>query len=433
MKNVFLFVFALLATWSGFGQGVRFETGTFEDALLKVRSTNKPLFVYVYTNWSTPCSMMRSEVLASGTVGKLYNEHFLCVKVNVEDPEGLTLAAKYKIPGSPTFLYLKADGSVYYRFMGYMPEKAFLKQSQYALTEFSDPKPIETWVREYRSHHSDTAFLRAYLLKRGTLRLPSVGELDAYLKALPAIQRTPQVLGPFYKQESSNLRVNALAFDFLVAHAAEMAAVLGPWVYKTLDDAVVSTAVEAGSNNDLSQLHRAQKGFLKLDPSKTLLAPEYLNVQFYKRTGDAKKCMKQVFALCNERLMNLSADSLERWDTACGASEANVGVLKSRSKKAETAKLLQKFAREVCSISIWNDTLATALRWTERSLELYPENTTYLSTKAILLYKLGKLNEALWVERRALSLLQPDSKDAVTHQELIRKMKAGEKVWENIR
>lgn len=430
MKKVLLFVIALLATWSVFGQGVRFESGTFEDALLKARSGDKPLFVYVYTSWSTPCSMMRTEVLSAGSVGKLYNEHFLCVKVNVEDPEGESLADKYRIPGTPTFLYLKPDGSVYFRVMGYMTETAFLKQSQYALSEFTDPKPIETWVKQYRTHRSDTAFLRAYLLKRNSLRLPSVEQLDAYIKALPPRLRTPQVLGAFYKQESSNLRVHSQAFDFLLEQEAEMAAVLGPSVYKTLDDAVGSTAVDAASTRDLNMLRRAQLAFRKLDPSKTLLAPEYLNAQYYKRTGEVKKCMKQVFDLCEGRLMNLSVDSLERWDAAEAASEKPFGVLKPRSKKAETANWLHKFAREVCTTSSWNDTLATALRWSERSLELYPENTTFMSTKAILLYKLGKRNEALWVERKALSLIKPDSEEALAHQELVRKMKAGEKVWE---
>lgn len=75
--------------------------------------------------------------------------------------------------------------------------------------------------------------------------------------------------------------------------------------------------------------------------------------------------------------------------------------------------------------------LEKAVRWSERSLELKPNDVNFMDTYANLLYKLGRTNEAIIVEEKALNLSM-DSASAINNliKETIRKMKAGEKTWE---
>ena len=51
-------------------------------------------------------------------VGDYFNEHFVCLKVDMEKGEGPELAKRYSIRAFPTFLILRPDGSVYHKLLG---------------------------------------------------------------------------------------------------------------------------------------------------------------------------------------------------------------------------------------------------------------------------------------------------------------------------
>ena len=50
--------------------------------------------------------------------------------------------------------------------------------------------------------------------------------------------------------------------------------------------------------------------------------------------------------------------------------------------------------------------LKNALRWSERSLEISPNNHYFLDTYANLLYKLGKKNKAIAIQKKVNKLLK---------------------------
>jgi thioredoxin-related protein len=426
MKRIFMLLVVLFVALTGFARGINFERGSFKSVMEKALQTGKPVFVDVYTTWCEPCKRMSDEIFPLSEVGQVYNESFLCYQLDAESSEGLRIAGKYKVTSYPTYLFLKPDGTVYYRFLGYMPVALFMKQTQYGLSEFADSKPIEEWVKDYPKHKLDTAFLRGYMIKRANLKLPSMDLLSDYIKLLPPAERTPEVLGVLYKQESSNLRIGTYAFDFLLQNYPAFAASQGYVIYKALDDAVSSSAAEAAWNQDRYKLHRAVLTCPLLPSSKSFLYTDQLYINYYRRTGEKKSLMKYIFSLCDNQLMKLSVDSLEQWDKAFQEGQ---GGGKARSKKEETAKALNTYAREVCSTAIWNDTIASTLRWSNRSLEWYPENTTFMSTKACILYKQRKVEEALALERKVLTLLKPASKEYKAQEELIQKMLTGGDIW----
>lgn len=73
--------------------------------------------------------------------------------------------------------------------------------------------------------------------------------------------------------------------------------------------------------------------------------------------------------------------------------------------------------------------LENAASWSKRSVDICPDNHMYYDTYANLLYKLGRKEEALIIEDKALKLARQAKSDTATYEETINKMNSGEKTW----
>ena len=73
--------------------------------------------------------------------------------------------------------------------------------------------------------------------------------------------------------------------------------------------------------------------------------------------------------------------------------------------------------------------LENALRWSKRSLEIYPDNHLYVDTYANLLYKLGQNEKAIIKETEALNFAKSTKSDTKGYEETLKKMNSGEKTW----
>src|ERR1035437_10956743 len=149
MKKHSIIISALLISVLGFSQGIRFEHGTWKEVLEKSKQTGKPIFVDVYTSWCGPCKKMSKEMFPLAEVGKVYNANFICYQVDAEKGDGIDIAKKYLVKAYPTFLFIKADGSLFSRSLGSMDAKSFIGIVNTALADMNDPKPLVEWEKEY--------------------------------------------------------------------------------------------------------------------------------------------------------------------------------------------------------------------------------------------------------------------------------------------
>lgn len=96
----------LCTSVKGHAQGIDFFEGTFEDALVKAKESNKLVFVDFYAVWCGPCKQMTEKVFPDEEVGKYMNEKFVCLQVNVEK-EGWQkdVAEKYNVTLLPTLIF----------------------------------------------------------------------------------------------------------------------------------------------------------------------------------------------------------------------------------------------------------------------------------------------------------------------------------------
>lgn len=107
--------------------GIDFFEGTWKEALTKAKAENKQVFLDAYTSWCGPCKKMAALVFPLATVGKIFNDKFICIKMNMEQGEGRNLGKVYQINTYPTLLFVNPKGDVLKRTAQALDEEKFIE------------------------------------------------------------------------------------------------------------------------------------------------------------------------------------------------------------------------------------------------------------------------------------------------------------------
>jgi Highly conserved protein containing a thioredoxin domain len=452
MKKHLLIIPALLVSMLGFGQGIEFEHGTWKEVLDKAQKTNKPIFVDVYTSWCGPCKMMSKDIFPLEEVGKVFNANYVCYKIDAEKGEGVDIAKQYEVKAYPTYLFIKPDGTLFFRSLGSMDAKRFITESEKAMVEWKDPKPLNVWDKEYASKKNDPAFLFAYMEKRSKLGMPNTIQFDEYLKLLPEAERISPAVVELYKKEGRDIKINTFAYTYLQKNIKTFENILG------IDKAHVNSILFMGIVNSLPEAAKAKNEKLLAEigaaydllPSKkdVYMQKDEIYMQYYQRTEETDKYLKYATSFANNYLLKITDETIaEKVNYNIRQSEDYNKAKHPDTYKIDTAQLTKRrlfqisMEKSMVSENLNNIAwkvfeemsdkaiLQNALVWSKRSLELTPKNAGWMDTYANILYRLGQKEEAIAKEEEALSII--DKKDASGYEETIRKMKAGEKTWKN--
>ena len=107
MKKTFLLIAFVWAYSSIFSQGIHFaEDLKLREALQKARIEKKYIFIDFYTPWCGPCKMMLRDVFPQKEVGDFYNEHFINLTLNGDDPSNKSVTNDYVITSYHTFIFV---------------------------------------------------------------------------------------------------------------------------------------------------------------------------------------------------------------------------------------------------------------------------------------------------------------------------------------
>lgn len=115
---------------AGAEKGTQFFKGTFAQALAKAKKENKKLMVDCYTLWCGPCRYMATNIFPNDTLGAYMNEHFVCMKLDMEHGEGPERNKTFQVEAYPTFIFFDADGKEMSRFEGMAMQDDFQKRCE---------------------------------------------------------------------------------------------------------------------------------------------------------------------------------------------------------------------------------------------------------------------------------------------------------------
>ena len=445
MKKQLLIVSTLFIAMSSFAQGIVFEQGTWKQVLEKAKQTNKPIFVDVYTTWCGPCKKMSSEIFPLAEVGAVYNVNFVCYQIDAEKGEGIDFAKKYEVKAYPSYLFIKPDGTLFSRALGSMPAKNFINVATAALADLNDPRSIEEWDKEYPTRKNETAFLLNYMDKRSKLGKSNDQLFDEYLRLIPEEELTSDIVVKKYVNDGQQLKVNSFAYENLLKNRTKYFGKLFGYTDVFLMAGVMNTMREAAKIKDDQLLEKAMKAYDQLPGNSLLKQKDEIYMEYYQRAGNTNKYLKYATGFCNNYLMKISKDSIDKKDQLAlklienqiksGAlakiDSVQLAQLRQYSAHAERDKIsesLNNVAWKFFETTSDKKALNDALSWSKRSLEIYPENPMWMDTYANLLYKLGKNEEAVALEEEALELVGKGSKEGFKNT--LQKMREGQKTWD---
>ena len=110
MRNKLVsFIIICLATASAIGQGIEFFHGTWEEALQKAKTEDKLIFVDAFTTWCGPCKNMAANTFPDPEVGKMFNQYFISMKIDMEKEMGHAFGKKFTVTAYPSLFFIDYD------------------------------------------------------------------------------------------------------------------------------------------------------------------------------------------------------------------------------------------------------------------------------------------------------------------------------------
>lgn len=181
-KIVLSLMYVCLACIACQAQGVKFETGTWEEVLAKAKTENKIIFVDIYTKWCGPCKMVAKTVFPDEKMGEYYNAHFINLQIDAESPAGKEFVKKYPVVGGyPTFYFIDGNGEVVFISGGGMKVDRFIATGKTAQL-YARHGGQEKIQRELANGSASKELLRDYYDFCSRSEKPSI--LNLYLKKL---------------------------------------------------------------------------------------------------------------------------------------------------------------------------------------------------------------------------------------------------------
>lgn len=137
-------------------RSIRFENGTFQEALEKAKKENKLLFIDCYTSWCGPCKMLARDVFTNNAVADYFNERFISLKVDCEEGEGPELRKRFGVSSYPTMIFIDGQGKVVGKLFGASDAAHFIPRVEEALNAESAMAAKE---KKYAEGNRDRDFL----------------------------------------------------------------------------------------------------------------------------------------------------------------------------------------------------------------------------------------------------------------------------------
>jgi thiol-disulfide isomerase/thioredoxin len=145
-KCIWIALICIVWIGNGHSQGIRFETGSWEEVKTKAKERKMPIFVDAYTTWCGPCKKMAKDVFTKDPVGNYFNSTFINYQIDTEKGEGIDFARQYEINSFPTLLYFDSAGKLAFKAVGAHDEAGLMSQASLAL---NPEYQIATYKKEF--------------------------------------------------------------------------------------------------------------------------------------------------------------------------------------------------------------------------------------------------------------------------------------------
>ncbi len=396
-------------------EGVKFEhTLNWQQVQAKANAEHKYIFVDCYATWCGPCRYMSRTIFPQAAVADIMNAKFINVAVQLDTTNadngqvkswyqtGHDFAEKYHVKFLPTYLIFDENGKIIHRFSGASQTgDDFVKRINDGL---NPDKQYYVLLEKYNAGNKDPEFIRTIAhaaQEAGDLERSS--ELaNAYL----ATQQNPYTKDNiqfilFFTRSSKDK-----GFEILLNHGALIDSVSGQNISgdivrniilnENVSPLIFPRAVSDPKDLPEPDWNKLQSDLQQKYPAYSREIISYAQATFYMNKGDWTNFNPAVASYIKDYGSNVSGYQLNNFAWAVFLN-------------CDDTAYLQK-----------------ALEWSQRSLAK-TQDPAFMDTYANLLYKLGRKDEALEWETKALTAARDNDKPA--YEETLKKIKNGDKTW----
>lgn len=410
---------------------VHFETGlNWQQIKTKAKTENKYILVDCFATWCGPCKMMDKNVYPNDSVGEFINEHFVSVRVQCDTSkndndeakawyaDAYQIVSEYKIGAYPTFLFLSPEGELVHKGMGYQSPKNFIALGTDAIDTH---KQFYTVVKNYQAGKKDYSIMPYLISTARNLQEKELSQsmatdyINNYLDKLPDSGFFTKESFTFIGLYPTNLSSKERHFEWCFHQPEKVDTLMhnkgfSNWVinYVINKEEIkppFQGAQKAGTTPDWKAIGKS----IKRHFGSAYVGGNILDakVTWYRQVKDWRNYVKYLIVQTD------NSDYTKNSPTQFGEFAA-----------------LNSSAWDVFQYSENKKELETAVHWSDLVLTNFepksgPNYGTSMDTKANLLYKLGRKEEALVLEAKAFEIA-PDVKGI---KEAFEKMKEGKPTW----
>lgn len=419
MKKVLFFLLVLTSFVFAAQTGIYFQPeGSFIEALKKARSENKFLFVTCFAKRDDMYRAVATDVFGKSNVGAFMNGRFISVSIQfdtlaIENKAVANLRGKIANAGFPAYLFFTPEGKLVHRGAGYKDADSFVRL---AMEARNPARQYYTLQDKYNCGEKDYPTISYLLEKARELKDSLVAEdlvrdyLNKYLVLLSGDQLYTRKNISFL---AGNVRSGDRLFELFLRNAHNIDSIMGKVGYSqdVIDYVITVEEIDPKLGLDVNSVCPAVE---KPDWDKMIQSiTKKFGAAYAERT------------VINAKLRWYS--SKKEWTeygyTVVGKVE-KYGVYGFEGAPDEVK--WNELAWDMFLHCNDSSVLKKALLWSETSMKLGSISMGgKYDTYANLLYKLGRREEAISWEEKAVQL-EPESADI---KNTLEKMKKGEPTW----
>jgi thioredoxin-related protein len=166
-------------------EGINFQKLSIAQALKKAKKENKRVFVDVYAEWCGPCKYLSNNVFIDQALGAYMNEHFVSIKINGEQGEGVKMMDEFSIDAYPTLLFLNPDRKLIKKVVGAMEAEDLLEKAKGVIAPESTK--LYQLTTRFDKGERDKALLSALLIEKYNEGENLDGIMNEYLRLNPTL------------------------------------------------------------------------------------------------------------------------------------------------------------------------------------------------------------------------------------------------------
>ena len=167
-----------------YAQGIEFYKDSWESALAEAKKKDKIIFVDAYAKWCGPCKRMAREVFTQEKVGSFFNDNFINMKIDMEEPEGYGFGKNYPVRAFPTLFFIDSDGNILKKVVGGKQADDLISLGKQAIRSWDRSGQ---YAERYEAGERDFDLMLNYVRELNKVAKPSLKISNDYLNSKPNI------------------------------------------------------------------------------------------------------------------------------------------------------------------------------------------------------------------------------------------------------